>query len=118
VTGGPFGKGNLLFRDYGKQVYTVFVRSTRQGVRVHFHGKAIPEDLQDDRRALAQWILTVPTKNMLAVERISLPAPEPTRIMASIPCAFCGEGVMESRIRQWQEKPACIPCCERKRAVD
>jgi len=54
ITGCTFGKGNLLFRDYGKQVYTVYSRSTRKGVRVRFHGKGIPEDLREDRSALAR----------------------------------------------------------------
>ena len=49
LTGCTFGKGNLLFRDYGKQVYTIYARSSRQGVRVVFHGKGIPEDVQRDR---------------------------------------------------------------------
>ncbi len=110
VTGCTFGKGNLLFRDYGKHVYTIYARSTRQGVRVHFHGERIPDDLQDDRDALAQWILTAPSDKMLSLKRVSIPEPEPARIMESVTCTFCGEGVMESRIRQWHGRPACIPC--------
>jgi formylmethanofuran dehydrogenase subunit E len=118
VTGCTFGKGNLLFRNYGKQVFTVYARSTRQGVRVHFHGKGIPEEIQGDREALAQWILTAPSAQMLSLEQVTIPEPEPARIMESIPCAFCGEGVMASRIRQKDAKPACIPCCEGDRTID
>jgi formylmethanofuran dehydrogenase subunit E len=118
VTGCTFGKGNLLFRDYGKQVYTVYARSTRQGVRVHFHGKGTPEELQDDRDGLAQWILTAPSEQMLSLDRVSIPEPEPARIMDSISCAFCGEGVMKSRIRQRDAQPACIPCCQGERTID
>ncbi len=118
VTGCTFGKGNLLFRDYGKQVYTLYARSTRQGVRVHFNGEGLPEDVQDDRDALARWILTAPSDQMLSVERVSIPEPEPARIMESIPCAFCGEDVMASRIRQRATKPACIPCYQKGLAVD
>lgn len=112
VTGCTFGKGNLLFRDYGKQVYTIYCRSTRSGVRVHFHGNEIPEDLQEDRNALAKWILSASNESILSVTHISIPEPEPAKIRESIPCAFCGESVMESRIRYLREKPACIPCCE------
>ena len=54
VAGGTFGKGNLLFYDYGKPVYTIYCRSTRSGVRVHFYGKGIPEGLQEDRSALTK----------------------------------------------------------------
>ena len=118
VTGCTFGKGNLLFSDYGKQVYTVYARSTRQGVRVHFHGQGIPADLKDDRDARAEWILTAPSDQMLSEARVSIPEPEPARIMDSIPCAFCGEDVMASRIRQRDAKPACIPCCEGDRTID
>ena len=49
LTGCTFGKGNLLFRNYGKQVYTLYSRSTREGVRVVFHGDGVPEDLCEDR---------------------------------------------------------------------
>ena len=34
ITGATFGKGNLIFRDYGKHVYTFFNRRTNHGVRI------------------------------------------------------------------------------------
>ena len=34
LTGCTFGKGNLLFKDHGKQVYTFIIRTTNEGVRV------------------------------------------------------------------------------------
>lgn len=115
ITGCTFGKGNLLFRDYGKQVYTVYSRSTRKGVRVRFHGKGIPEDLRENRSALTDWILHSSADKMLTVTKTSISEPEPARIRNSIPCAFCGETVMETRVRQLQDKPACIPCYEKQR---
>ena len=114
VTGCTFGKGNLLFRDYGKRVYTIYCRSSRSGVRVHFHGKEIPQAVQKDRKALARWILSAPSDRILCVTPTSIPEPEPARIHDSLPCAFCGEGVMEARIRQLNGKPACIPCYEKQ----
>jgi formylmethanofuran dehydrogenase subunit E len=114
VTGCTFGKGNLLFRDYGKRVYTVYCRSTRRGVRVVFHGKDIPVSLHDDRKALTDWILNSAADKMLSVTETSIAEPEPARISNSIACAFCGEAVMETRIRQLQGKPACIPCYEKQ----
>jgi formylmethanofuran dehydrogenase subunit E len=110
VTGCTFGKGNLRFHDYGKQVYTIYSRSSRLGVRVLFHGKGIPEGLHANRSAFANWILSAANDSILSVTPISISEPEPARIRKSIPCAFCGESVMESRIRQLHEKPACIPC--------
>lgn len=118
VTGCTFGKGNLQFRDYGKQVYTIYHRSTRSGVRVHFHGKEIPEGLQEDRSALTRWILSAPNDSILSVTPISIPEPEPARIRKSIPCELCGESVMESRIRQLDNKPVCIPCYDKQKKFE
>ncbi|MGD9081297.1 MAG: FmdE family protein [Desulfobacterales bacterium] len=115
VCGCTFGKGNLLFRDYGKQVYTVYCRSTRSGVRVHFHGKGIPEDLQEDRSALAKWILSASNDSVLSVTPITIPEPERARIRNSIPCDLCGENVMESRIHQLDNKSFCIPCYDKQK---
>ena len=112
VTGCTFGKGNLLFRDYGKRVYTIYSRSTRKGVRVHFHGKGIPEGLSEKRNDLTRWILSAASESLISVAPVTIPEPEPARIMDSIPCGFCGESVMESRIQQLNGKPACIPCYE------
>src|SRR5512136_2011081 len=34
ITGCTFGKGNLVFRDYGKHVYTFYNRRTGRGIRI------------------------------------------------------------------------------------
>jgi formylmethanofuran dehydrogenase subunit E len=52
--------------------------------------------------------------NFDSMTQTSIPEPEPAKIRDSIPCAFCGESVMESRIQQWHAKPACIPCYEKQ----
>ena len=114
VTGCTFGKGNLLFRDYGKQVYTIYSRSTRRGVRLVFHGNGIPEDLREDRSALANWILYTSTDSILSVKTTSVPEPEPAKIRKSISCTICGETVMESRVRYHHENAVCIPCYEKQ----
>ena len=110
VTGCTFGKGNLLFHDYGKHVYTIYSRSTRKGVRVLFHGKGIPEGLRENRSAFTKWVLSVPSDRIISVTPINISEPEPARILKSMLCEFCRENVMESRLRQLAGKSACIPC--------
>jgi len=112
VSGCTFGKGNLLFRDYGKQVYTIYSRSSRKGVRVLYHGNGIPESLREDRSALADWILNCSSDSILSVTMASVPEPEPAKIRDSLRCDACGETVMESRVRHLNEKTLCIPCHE------
>ncbi len=110
LSGCTFGKGNLLFRDYGKSVYTIYSRLTRRGVRVLFHGSGAPDGLRGDRKAYMEWILAAPEKDMITVAPAVADEPEPARIMASVPCAICGERVMETRTRQAGEGLVCIPC--------
>jgi formylmethanofuran dehydrogenase subunit E len=114
ITGCTFGKGNLIFHDYGKQVYTIYSRTSRSGVRVLFHGKDIPVDVREDRTTLADWILSAPSESLLSIESVTIEEPEPARIMNSIPCTICGESVMETRILEFDGKAVCIPCHESK----
>ncbi len=44
ITGCTFGKGNLIFRDYGKHVYTFFNRRTGQGVRISEDYRGFEDD--------------------------------------------------------------------------
>jgi formylmethanofuran dehydrogenase subunit E len=120
VAGCTFGKGNLILRDYGKHVYTVYCRASRVGVRVLFHGNGAPEGLRNDRDAFSKWLLSAPQEDILSLERVSIPEPELARIRSSVLCAICGESVMESRVRQLNGRPVCIPCRERagKRTSD
>ena len=113
VTGCTFGKGNLLFRDYGKQAYTLYSRASRQGVRVVFHGQDLPAHVRGDRGAFAKWVRQAPADAMLSVTAVRVDEPEPARIHASAECADCGESVMETRLRDVAGKALCIPCAQR-----
>ncbi len=117
VTGCTFGKGNLRFRDYGKQVYTIYSRTAKKGIRVVFHGKDIPQKLYKNRPALIQWILSAPVDAIISFTTVSILEPEPSRIRKSKRCSFCDERVMESRIVELYERSACIPCYEKSTGV-
>lgn len=113
VTGCTFGKGNLIFRDYGKQVYTLYSRSSGAGVRVVLQGQGAPESVLGDRDARREWILTAPADDLLSVTRVQVDEPEPACIRQSVACSVCGEMVMESRLRELDGRPACIPCARK-----
>lgn len=113
LSGCTFGKGNLIFKDYGKHVYTLFNRKSKKGVRVLFKDDAVPKDLRKDREQFLKWILNVPEAEIVSLTEVDIDAPEPARIFKSVKCAFCGESVMETRTGKIQGKTACIPCSER-----
>ena len=117
LTGCTFGKGNLLFKDYGKHVYTLYYRETKSGVRVRFRSDNITQELRDDREQYLDWILTAPEAEVVAVRTVDIAEPEPARIMDSVPCAFCHEYVMETRTKAIDGRPACIPCAAKQGAA-
>ena len=132
ITGATFGKGNLIFRDYGKHVYTFYNRATGKGVRISENYRGFENDArypelkkrqaagEDVSRELEQFkmektaaILRAEDREFLQVEPVTAPAPAEAKLRASIRCTMCGERFMESRGRVKGGKIVCIPCFER-----
>ena len=112
VTGCTFGKGNLVFRDYGKQVYTLYSRKSRKGVRVVFHGRGATDDVRRDRATYAKWLLQARIEDILSLTHVVVDEPEYAKIRTSVTCALCSESVMETRTRLLDGRTVCIPCAE------
>ena len=113
VTGCTFGKGNLIFKDYGKHVYTLYCRKSGKGVRVLFNADNVPEPIRQDRQQYIDWLLSAPESHIVSLQEIDIKEPEKARIFDSATCDFCGETVMVTRARKLQDKVACIPCAEK-----
>jgi formylmethanofuran dehydrogenase subunit E len=133
ITGCTFGKGNLIFRDYGKHVYTFFNRRTGRGVRISEDyrgfendqrfpglkqqeaaaGEDVSREMQMFRMEKSSSILKADEKELFNITPISAPAPEEAKIRKSLRCAVCGEKFMESRGRAKNGKVMCIPCFEK-----
>jgi formylmethanofuran dehydrogenase subunit E len=135
ITGCTFGKGNLIFRDYGKHVYTFYNRRTGQGVRISEDyrgfendqrypelkkqqeaGQDVSREMQAFKMEKAAVILKSEEKELLTITMVSSPPPEEAKIRSSIRCAICGEKFMGSRSREKNGKVVCIPCFERTEA--
>lgn len=133
LTGCTLGKGNLIFRDYGKQVYTFGSRKTNEAVRVAvlpglmenrddeyqelrkkvFGGTASPEEREhfsQKHRERAISLLEMPDEEFAKWERVELTLPGKAMIFASILCEECGEAAMEPRIRIKNGKKVCLSC--------
>ena len=133
LTGCTFGKGNLIFRDYGKHVYTFFNRRTGRGVRItedyrgfeddqrypalkkrQEAGEDVSRELQSFKMEKASAILKADEKEILTIKPVSSPPPEEAKIRNSLRCAMCGEKFMGSRSREKDGKVVCIPCSEKE----
>lgn len=134
LIGSTFGKGNLLFQDHGKQVYTFMLRSTGEAVRVSLmdsfsvdslapklgrlrakvnSGIANEQEKTDLKLMVvdvADEILKIPYKDMFRIEHLKVTIPEKARMFRSIKCSDCGEMVSENRSRIKDGKIVCKPC--------
>ena len=110
LTGCTFGKGNLLFRDFGKNVYTLYSRQSGKGVRVVFHGQGVPDGLREDKAAYMRFLQDCPDEDIVALAIVNDDIPRPARIRNSVSCNRCHEAVMDTRVRVMDGQVVCIPC--------
>ena len=103
-----FGKGNLLFRDFGKQVFTLGDRSTGRAVRVALRSDAFAPDIS--REAKIQALLSEDPSRLFNLNPVQLELPERARIHETLRCGRCGEGAMSTRTILHEERRLCLPC--------
>lgn len=132
--GCTLGKGNLIYRDFGKHVFTVMSRDKGKAVRISMKGDALRRN--PDQEALVRrvrdglatqeeqlaykaiqqeriWELLRMDENALfQIEETVIDVPERARLFQSVVCHYCGEKVMEPRARIRDGQIACIPCSE------
>jgi formylmethanofuran dehydrogenase subunit E len=114
LSGCTFGKGNLVFRDFGKSVYTLYSRRTGEGVRVAWKDPQAPVDIPDDRVARVDWILQALEEDLMSLQAVNIDAPPLARIHESILCDRCQERTMSTRIRSIGAQQVCMPCWEKE----
>ena len=133
LTGCTFGKGNLIHLDYGKNAFSFYRRRDRKARRLvtkhdalghrrteltklqtkmKQHGLSSEEtsSWKQIREDMSKRIMSLPLEDLFIVKEPTDPAPAKARILSSLICEACGEAVMESRSRRFQEKTLCIPC--------
>ncbi len=132
VLGCTFGKGNLVFRDWGKQVYTFFDRTKGRAVRLCFRQETMP--LQEERHLLQAKIESGEATDadrsrldQLRVQAIQdlvsgdpcrffqmgearMVTPSGNRRVSTGPCAICGETTVTSRLVEKHGKRICLEC--------
>jgi len=139
MTGCTFGKGNLIFKDYGKQVYTFAKRpsgvggeGTVEAIRISIDFNP-PEESEKEKLLWKRYsegdrseevlkavhsrkakklkaILEADDEELLKIRRLRIILPEEAKIYQSVRCEVCGEKVAEPKARLYHGKVVCIPC--------
>jgi len=135
LTGCTFGKGNLIHKDYGKNAFTFYRRRDGKAMRLvlrptiygdtgplmrKLHHKMQAEGLSNEeektwketRAATSKRIMESDMTQVFDFKAPEGEVPKKARILASLTCASCGEPVMETRTRRFNEQVLCIPCFE------
>lgn len=132
MTGCTLGKGNLIFKDTGKQVYTFGSRNTKKAIRISVNGDILqrnPEmrelfqkviegsatpaektECDTLREQKMDEILNMPGEKFATVKEVDFHLPGKARLFSSVKCACCGEYAMEPRTRNQNGKAVCLDC--------
>ena len=137
MTGCTFGKGNFIFKDHGKQVFTFFARQSGKAVRValkpgafapderhaeliqKMRNKEATEQDQGEFRRLHEQrsheVLEKPVEDLFKIEPVRAELPPHARIHASNPCDRCGEMTMATRLAEAGGEKICRDCLGREK---
>jgi len=113
ILGCTAGKGNMIFRNNGKQVFTIGRRNDGKAVRIALKYEIMSGAGKDESREdKMKRILESDPGNLFDIREAKLDLPEKAVIFKSVKCARCGEGVMESKARLSDGNPVCPDCFE------
>jgi formylmethanofuran dehydrogenase subunit E len=136
LLGTTLGKGNLILKDYGKNVFTVYDRSKKRAFRLSrkasytYEGRHREEfqelekayadgQATDEQRMRQKWLKSLdlmakPVDTVFDVKEIQCPEPPFAPLAPSNACAICGEMTMATRLVESDGKRLCIPCSQEK----
>ncbi len=138
LTGCTFGKGNFIYKDYGKMVLTLMSRNSGQGVRVAMKaGTFSPDDIhqmllrkvmngsasEEERKQFQDLhfkrscdILEKPEEDLFTIKPVQMALPSKAQIAPSEPCALCGEPTMRTKLQESVHGLICRGCAEQSTA--
>lgn len=132
LTGCTFGKGNFIFKDHGKMVFSLVSRLSGNGVRVALRAGAFQpnerhmeliqkirtetatEEERSEFRSLHEQrstgILEKDPAELFTIESITVELPPKANIEPSMSCAQCQEPTMQSRLEEKDGVLVCKTC--------
>ncbi len=127
LTGCTFGKGNFIYRDYGKTAFSFFRRSDNKRGRIVLNPnfaadlrnemEALPSDQKEKIKVLRQKMIdrmmTAPFNEMFLCGVPDEMIPAMARLHKTVQCDGCGEGVMEPRLYKQNGKRLCCSCLKK-----
>lgn len=120
LTGCTFGKGNFIYKDHGKFVFTFLSRKTGDGIRISLKENPVrnePEFFElmkkfmnntatNEERTLfnqkkmerTNKLLETPFEALFDMKPVNMEIPSKAKVEPSKPCSVCGEPTMPSKM--------------------
>lgn len=135
ILGTSIGKGNLILKDYGKNVYTILNRQSKKAYRFsrkkHYQyqgeskdefvrldtaissGTATEKDKRRHKIMKSGDLLKRPFDDIFSTKKVDAVMPPYAPLARSKACAVCGEMTMSTKMVEADDgKRLCIPCSE------
>lgn len=134
LTGCTFGKGNLIYQDHGKHVFTLIERKSGRGVRVALKAgvmemnerhltlmekvhqmTATPHETAEFWKIHSQKALEIlqkPIETLFNIQPINRTLPPKARREPSRLCTRCGEPAMGSKLVVLDGREVCRDCLQ------
>lgn len=106
LLGCSIGKGNLIYKDTGKQAFSFFNRKNGDKLRLYFNAKYNT----DDREAKQNYILNAPIDEIFEFSVPKFDLPEEARIFKSVECSICKEKAPEHKMHLQDGELVCDDC--------
>lgn len=133
ILGASAGKGNLILKDYGKNVYTVLKRSDERAFRFSrkreyryegdakeefgrldaaiSSGTATGKEKRRHKIMKSKDLLSKPFSEVFHTEAVKMKMPPYAPLARSEACARCGEMTMSTKMVEADDgRRVCIPC--------
>jgi len=132
MTGCTFGKGNFIYHDHGKMVFSFISRESGKGIRVSMRPDAFIPDgkhmklmqkvmagtadnsqkkrFYELHRQRSLDVLNMNNDELFELSSVQLEMPKQARIDKSIPCGICGEPTMRSKMIETDNSRVCRDC--------
>lgn len=137
LLGTTFGKGNLVFQDYGKNAFTIYSRNSGKAFRFCrktgyvYEGKNPDEydvlasgfsdgALNPEQQARYKYLkgrdlALKPCEKVFDVREVKFEPPPFAPLAPSMPCAVCGELTMQTKMTETGAGDfLCRPCADRQ----
>lgn len=112
LSGCTFGKGNLIFNDFGKMVYTFYERKSKRAIRVSRKSSQKKKMMALSKEQKISTILKSSFHELFELKEVQIKEPKFALLLDTVICEQCKETVTMNKATLKNSRILCKPCYE------